>query len=343
MRTFSGEALCEGHFNEMFERRVRATVREFGMIKKNEHVGVAVSGGKDSLVMLHLLVRLRERLPIRLTAILVDEGIAGYRPYSIQVAKAECRKLGVKLVIASFEKEFGMPLDRMLRGPGGRLGACTYCGVFRRTLLGRAAVKLKLDKLALGHNLDDMGQTVLMNLMRNEPARLARLGPMQSEEKRKTGGARTQDGSAPARGQGAGRPEMIRRIQPLARCPEKEVALWAVLHHIPVHFMSCPNAGEAMRQNVRQMLNAMEEKYPGTKARLFNAFLTMQPALRKGMESKTGAGTNGGGGIGTCPACGDASARGQACAACQLLDRLKQQAGERKKKNGETEKTKNRK
>ncbi|MDE1798067.1 MAG: TIGR00269 family protein, partial [Candidatus Micrarchaeota archaeon] len=188
-------------------------------------------------------------------------------------------------------------------------GACTYCGVFRRTLLNRAARRLKVDKLAMGHNLDDAAQTVLMNLMRNEPARLARFGP----------GAIMREGRAKGRGlspQG-GQSSLVPRIQPLIRCPEKEVALYAVLHGIGIHFMSCPNASEAMRQTVRQQLNEMEDKYPGTKARIFNAFLTMQPALLEGMGTDAGAKE-----IGVCKSCGDASS-GDRCAACKLLQSLR--------------------
>ncbi|MDE1797977.1 MAG: hypothetical protein KGH63_01045, partial [Candidatus Micrarchaeota archaeon] len=153
MSTFSGTALCEGHFREHFDRRVFATVREFSMIGPREHVGVAVSGGKDSMVMLRLLASLREHLPMRLTAILVDEGIAGYRNQTIPTAQKECRKLKVPLRITSFKKEFGKSLDQILgkrnkdaKKSSRSFGACSYCGVFRRTLLNRAARRLKVDK-----------------------------------------------------------------------------------------------------------------------------------------------------------------------------------------------------
>lgn len=322
MTTFSGQSFCEAHFKEMFEKRVRNAVREFSMIKAREHIGVAVSGGKDSMVMLRLLVKLRERLPMKLSAILVDEGIAGYRNKTIPTARRECAKLRVPLHIASFKKEFGKSLDQILDRRNGKrkienkkvrsFGACTYCGVFRRTLLNRAARRLKVDKLAMGHNLDDAAQTVLMNLMRNEPQRLARFGPKAAGGAR-GGPAREADGTGP-QAPNEKHSGLVPRIQPLIRCPEKEVALYAVLSGIGIHFMSCPNANEAMRQEVRRLLNEMEEKYPGTKTRIFNAFLQMQPALRKGMENEKTPRTS-------CPTCGDASSNG-ACAACKLLAQL---------------------
>ncbi|MFH1095226.1 MAG: TIGR00269 family protein [Candidatus Micrarchaeota archaeon] len=351
---WAGAGLCRTHFEEEFAKKVGASVREFSMILPGEHVAVALSGGKDSVTLLHMLARLGKRLPMKLSALLVDEGIGGYRPKTVQVARKECRKLGVKLHIVSFEKEFGMPLDRMLKttaqgdagspgaareaggtglaahasdacradkkakkaGAGGktqesdagrlarsaeppsrkRQGACTYCGVFRRYLLNAGAARLGADKLAMGHNLDDAAQTVLLNLFRNEPARLARFWPAPKPEE--------------------GRKMFVPRIMPLIRCYEKEIATWAVLNDIRIEFMSCPYAQEAMRQQVRRLLNDMEEKYPGTKSRMFNAFLRMRPWLAKGAAAEEG------GGLMECARCGEASAS-DVCAACRLLEGMK--------------------
>lgn len=303
-QAYSGESLCKKHFMRMFEDRVRKSIREFSMLKPNQHVAVALSGGKDSAVLLHLLCDLKQRLPMRISAILVDEGISGYRPHTIKTAKKECEKLGVKLHIVTFEKEFGKKLDAVIKkrdgkksegrcASGAKRGACTYCGVFRRALLNRAARRIGADKLAVGHNLDDTAQTVLMNLMRNEPARLARFGI--------SGGVADGEGLVP-------------RIKPLVRTPEKEVAIYAMLKGIGIHFMQCPYAEEALRQDVRSVLNKLEEKYPGTKFRMLNSFVAMRPALMKfaSDEAKESSGK-----IGACRTCGDATS-GTECAACRL-------------------------
>ena len=306
--------LCRPHFEEEFAKKVSTSVREFSMIRPGEHVVVALSGGKDSITLLHMLARLKKRLPMRLSALLVDEGIGGYRPKTAQVAKKECRKLGVKLHVISFEKEFGRPLDKMLgakatktgtdpkAGKGGsgrtdkRQGACTYCGVFRRHLLNAGAARLGADKLAMGHNLDDAAQTVLLNMFRNEPARLARFWPAS----RAAGGKK----------------RFVPRIMPLIRCHEKEIATWAVLNGIQIEFMSCPYAEEAMRQQVRRLLNEMEERYPGTKSRMFNAFIHMGPWLAQGAAGEEE------GGLRECVKCAEPSASGM-CAACRLLDGIR--------------------
>ena len=127
---------------------MRRTIREFGMIKPRERIAIALSGGKDSTVLMHQLVRLRERLPMDLLAILVDEGISGYRKPTIEVARRECKKLGIPLHIVSFKSEFGLALDGMLKRPR-TMGACSFCGVFRRLCLQKAASRLRADKIAL--------------------------------------------------------------------------------------------------------------------------------------------------------------------------------------------------
>ena len=293
-------ARCEKHFLDDFDSRVRQAVREYRMIRPGDRVAVALSGGKDSTVMLHQLVELRKRLPMELLAILVDEGIAGYRAPTIAVARKECKKLKVPLHIVSFRSEFGLSLDSMLKkekaGRSAPVGACSFCGVFRRTLLQKAARRLKADKLALGHNLDDAAQTVLLNLYRNEPARLARFWPISDDEKSSS--------------------RLVPRIRPLIRCSEKEVALWAALNNVPIHYGACPYAVEAMRQTVRAQLNQMEDRYPGTKVRIFNAFVKMRGGLLKAAEADAATSS-----LSTCPRCGEISSGG-ACGACRMMERL---------------------
>src|SRR3990167_4870290 len=112
----AGQKLCKGHFIEYFENKVFKTIRQFDLIGKKENLGVAISGGKDSLTLLNILNKLSKQNPkIKLTAILIDEGIAGYRDKTIKTAKKFCSKNKIKLNIYSYEKEFGMPLDKMLK------------------------------------------------------------------------------------------------------------------------------------------------------------------------------------------------------------------------------------
>jgi len=264
------------------------------MLEKGERVAVALSGGKDSTVMLHMLHKISKSLPIKLFAITLDEGIAGYRPATLRVAKRECRKLGIPLEVVAFRKEFGSTLDALLRKKGASL-ACTHCGVMRRYLLNKCARKMGADKIAIGHNADDVAQTVLMNYMRNEPERLARFGPLS----------------------GSAEDELfITRIKPLFLTPERDVAAYAMMKGIGIEFSECPYARSAFRQSVREMLNRMEEKYPATKMRIVRAFLSQRELLNQAVRDRLAKSSEK---IGRCASCGGPSSQ-KLCSLCRMLE-----------------------
>ena len=243
--------LCKSHFNELFRKRFRSTIREFKMVKKNDRIAVALSGGKDSVVMMHLLKELQEDLPFELIAVTLDEGIKGYRSYTLEVAEREAKKLGIEHKVFSFKEKTNLTLDDIMERKKNikEKIPCSYCGVIRRTLINRAACEVEADKVAVGHNLDDIAQTVMMNLMRNEPLRLARLGdPLVEDDK------------------------LIPRIRPLLRSPEKEIAIYAITNDIEIHFQECPYARHALRAHIREQLNETEERYPGSKFKILNSF-----------------------------------------------------------------------
>ncbi len=283
---YSSQHMCAAHFIRMFDRRFRKTVRQFSMLKKGDRVAVGLSGGKDSTVLLHSLVELKKDLPFELVAITIDEGIAGYRERTLRIAKRECATLGVEHVVHKFEKEAGKTLDKLVKRKGSAL-PCTQCGVLRRYMLNKAAREAGATKLATGHNLDDVAQTVLMNIMRNEPSRLARF----NEPLVKSG-------------------RFVRRIRPLMLTPEKENAIYAMLKGIELERVECPYAHTAFRSHVRKMLNESEERYPGTKFKIVNSFLEIEGALREKYLK--------GAAVAECETCGEPCSKGT-CMFCRMV------------------------
>ena len=309
---YANQSLCQSDFVKMFESRVLRTVREFRMLKKGDVVAVGVSGGKDSCVMLHLLHKISKSLPIKLFAITIDEGIAGYRNKSLEVAKAECKKLGIPLKVVSFHKEFGKTLDKLLKERGEKL-SCSFCGVMRRYALNKIARKEGATKLAIGHNSDDVAQTVMMNLMRNEPERLARFAPVSDASP-----SRVREGGASGQAWDAKQGAFIPRIKPLFLTPERDVAAYAVMKGIEIEFMECPYARHAFRQHVRAMLNDAEQKYPGTKLKIVKAFLSQSELMQEGAKHRLKSGKTVQ--IGVCKSCGEATSQ-KICSLCTLLKR----------------------
>ncbi|HMK45454.1 MAG TPA: TIGR00269 family protein, partial [Methanocella sp.] len=254
---YSGMHLCAAHEIADVERKIKRRMRKERMAMPGDHIAVAMSGGKDSAAVLSILVdTFTTRSNIKFSAITVDEGIEGYRNESIPKAKELCDQLGVPHHTVSFRDEIGYKLDEILKRER-KEASCTYCGVFRRTLLNRKAREIKANKIATGHNLDDESQVVLLNIMNGDIERLARLRP-----------SRTQEG-------------LIPRIKPLMDVPEREIALYAFLKKLPFHMGECPYTSESFRGEIKDMLNDFEAQHPGTKYSVLSGYENMVNCLKE--------------------------------------------------------------
>ena len=287
----AGEKLCKLHFTEYFEGKVFRTIRQFGLIEKEEHLGIALSGGKDSLTLLHILKKLSAENPkIKLSALAINEGIHGYRDKTLITAREFCEKNGIPLHVHSFKDEFGMSLDDALKTLDVK--PCTICGVFRRYLLNKKSKELKFTKLATGHNLDDECQSIMMNQFRNSIRASARLGPKV--------GIKSND-------------KFVQRIKPLYLCTEKEVALYAMINNLLDDFNECPNVSKSYRAQVRDMLNDFEKDNQGTKYSIVNSFLQTLPELKAKFNHEE---------LNSCTECGAPSSKDK-CNACRFAEKLK--------------------
>jgi uncharacterized protein (TIGR00269 family) len=239
---YSGLHLCRTHFDADFEAKAKRAIRGHRWISPGDRIGVAMSGGKDSSALLFFLDKLvGKRKDVELVAITIDEGIEGYRDPHIAGHIAE--RLGVRHITVSFREMFGMTVDEIVRKKGDRL-SCSYCGVLRRQCLNRTAKEHGVNRLALGFNLDDEAQSVLMNVLRGDVDRLIR--PMQ-----------------PVQG-------LISRIKPFMYIPEREVALYAFYHVEGIETGKCPYAATALRSDVRKLLNDYAWLHPSARYSLVN-------------------------------------------------------------------------
>ncbi len=287
-RRYSGEKLCKRCFNRSIKDRVKKAVRKYSLIDREDRIGVAVSGGKDSLVLLHLLKKLSEKYPFELLAITIDEGIEGYRDKSIELVKENCRKLNVESKVFSFKKEMGYTMDEIAK-KNTEMGPCSYCGVFRRYLLNQKARELECDKLAVGHNLDDEVQTILMNFLRGDLSRFGRTGTFYVYVDEK----------------------FVPRIKPLREIPEKENVVYALANDIPVDFSPCPYAEEAYRNDIREFLNEMEVKRPTTKYTLLRSYEKIHAMIAEDLAEE----------VQYCEKCSEPTI-GERCTRCKLLETL---------------------
>jgi uncharacterized protein (TIGR00269 family) len=296
VRVYSGEKLCKPCFCKAIENRVRATIADYDMFKFDDRILVAVSGGKDSVGLLHILAKIEENFPkVSLHAVSIDEGISGYRSEALRIAAENCRTLGVAHSVFSFEDFFGLTLDEIVKKANkpqihASLTPCAYCGVLRRRALDLAAERLDASVIAFGHNLDDVVQTFLLNVVHGDIWRLSRFDVASVD----SGGC------------------FVRRVRPLCLVPEKETAFYAYLKRIKFQTVPCPYAGEALRNDVRFWLNRLEQRHAGS---LFTVFRSFEK-IGKSMELKAKV-------FGVCRRCGEACAEGEdVCMACGFLEEL---------------------
>lgn len=295
---YSNTNLCAKHLVYSVERRVKRTIREYDMLKGAKHIGVAMSGGKDSQVLLYILHKITKPMRIKLTAILVDEGIKGYRDKIIPEAVKLTEELGVPLKIVTFKELASLSLDEIMSIDKEKRedSSCTYCGVLRRYALNKAAKELGVDRLAIGHNLDDMVQGYLMNIMRNEDL-LFRFKP--------NGGAIDDERFVP-------------RIRPLFKIPEREIAVYAVVKGFKSVFVECPYVYEGFRPMVRDFINSAESKYPGTKFKMLKSYMESSKLAAENFEKSDNFKKE----INTCKMCGEPTS-GEICKFCSLVTKLK--------------------
>jgi uncharacterized protein (TIGR00269 family) len=300
---YSGSHLCEHHFFESVERRVRRRIREDDMLPADatpddpETWVIGLSGGKDSVVLTDIVHETFNEDPrVELVALTIHEGIEGYRDESLAACEELTADRGIRHEIVTYEDEFDVQMDDVAEDDPLDMAPCAYCGVFRRDILARYAGDLGADKLLTGHNLDDEAETAMMNILEGNVEQVAKhfdasLGPF--------GDRNEKDG-------------MIPRAKPLRDVPEKEVALYAQLRDLPVHMEECPHASEAFRGEIQDLLLSLEENHPGTRHSIMAGYeeLAALASDEYGGEDRE---------VGECEDCGAPTTRDR-CRKCALVD-----------------------
>jgi uncharacterized protein (TIGR00269 family) len=284
---YRGAHACATHLAASIEERFRREMH--GQLPRFARgtIAVGLSGGKDSAVTLALTDRYFRRHPaVRVVAISVDEGIEGYRSKTLGAATALAHSLGVEHRIVRAQEELGTTTDEAARELP-TTPACSFCGVWRRGLLNRAARTEGADAVVLGFNLDDLAQTVLMNLVRGDLDRLVRMAPHRVRQ-----------------------PGLVPRVAPLAAVPEREVFTYAHLTGLPFDHTECPHAGRAARNRFREVVWQLEEAQPGTRQSLLRTHGRLVDLLLA-HEGGVGAPLR-------CRGCGEPSS-GELCRSCEFL------------------------
>jgi uncharacterized protein (TIGR00269 family) len=237
-------AFCTDHFIIHCRDQVRRAITDHDMITGDDHVVVAVSGGKDSLALWDLLLD----LGYTPDGVYLGLGIGEYSDASADHARAYATARGLTLHEIDLGADEGFTIPDAAAAT--RRAPCGACGLSKRHLLNRFALDHGYDTVATGHNLDDEAAVLLGNVLRWETDYLARQHPV-----------------LPA---AAG---FARRIKPLVRLGERETAAYCVVRRIDYQVDECPMAAGNRHLHYKDVLNTLEHRSPGAKAAFLHGFL----------------------------------------------------------------------
>ena len=237
--------------NKLHKRLRRDTgraIEDFNMIEEGDKVMVCISGGKDSLTMLDILMSLQRHAPINfeLVAVNLDQKQPDFPEH---VLPEYFTSLGVDYKI--LEEDTYSLVKEMV--PAGKT-YCGWCSRFRRGILSKYAKQNGFTKIALGHHRDDMLGTLFLNLfyggkMKTMPAKLL------SDDK-----------------------ENI-VIRPLAYCKEKDIERYAMLAKMPIIPCNlCGSQDNLQRQVIKEMLQGWEKQHPGRLDSIFRGMSDIVPS-----------------------------------------------------------------
>ncbi|MGK2929037.1 MAG: ATP-binding protein [Acidimicrobiales bacterium] len=278
---------CAEHFVRFCSDQVAKAIKSFDMVAPDERVLVAVSGGKDSLALWDILLE----LGYEADGLVIGLGIGEYSLTSTQYARDFAHSREARLVEIDLRAEHGVDVPTAAKAT--RRAPCSACGLAKRHLFDRAAIDGGYDAVATGHNLDDEAAVLFGNTLRWNTEYLGRQRPV-----------------LPARN---GFP---RKIKPLVRLGEREMAAYCVIRGIDYIVEECPMAVGNKHLSYKEALNAVESTSPGAKQAFYHEFLARAVDRFADDPGDPHADVLGAG----CVRCG-APSTNETCAFCTLIER----------------------
>jgi len=282
----SRTAFCARCYPDWFRGQVQDRIDHERMLRRDQRVLVAVSGGKDSLALWHALLR----QGYQADGMYVRLGIGDYSRRSQEKSEAFAARHRLTLHQVDLKEDHGFVVPDLLDTRSGK--PCAACGTVKRYHFNKVAADLGYEVVATGHNLDDEAATLFGNVMHWNTDYLGRQGSVLEST----------------------HPKLVRKIKPLYRLSERETAAYAIIERIDYILEECPMAKGAKSLAYKDMLNALEEEQPGAKHRFLVGF------LKEGRAAVRTGGFDQAAGLRECTRCGQPTIS-ELCAYCRMADR----------------------
>jgi len=265
------------------ERQVRNTIRKYKICDKKEKILVALSGGKDSTLTAYLL----KKFGYNISGFYINLGLGKYSEDCEQAIGNFCSKNKIPLHIYNIKKEMGARMCYLRASVQSykKVKNCLVCGVIKKSIMNKEACRLKVDKIATGHNLDDEVQTFLANVFKASLNLSVNTGAITKNVSDK---------------------KLIPRIKPLFFVLEDDIRKYAKQKGLKIVPHPCPCGIDSYRIQIRKFLNTISEK---EKRNIISNFEKLQKKIKK-QTSK----------IQYCELCGEPS-RNKLCKKCSLLNK----------------------
>jgi len=298
-------SLCAEHFPEWVIQQTERTIHKYKMFDADARILVAVSGGKDSLALWDVLLK----LGLRADGLYIDLGIDGGLNYSAQ-SQAKVRAFAAQypethLHIVNIPELYGANIPQTAQRRRKSNRPCAICGRVKRHEMNRITLKYGYDVLATGHNLDDEAAVLFGNVLHWQSSYVRRQSPV-----------------LPANETG-----LARKVKPFCRFYERETAAYVLLQGIDYIYAECPYAKGATSIRHKETLNQMEHNSVGTKLHFYTNFLR---AKKEGLFSEVDDARPD---MHDCPQCGQPTVADGLCSFCKLWEtdsETHQEASDRK-------------
>jgi len=285
-------ALCKEHFLDWIPDQTARFIKKYWMFGKDEKILVAVSGGKDSLSLWDILIRLGYHADGFYIGLGIDVGL-GYSDRSKQLCVAFAEARGLKLHTVDIKASYGRSIETLASEKGrGMQKPCSVCGVVKRHEMNRIVKDLGYNVLATGHNLDDEAATLFGNTLSWNQDLIRRQSPVLTESH-----------------------GLARKVKPLCRFYEKEMAAYAFLRGIDYIYEECPYSIGSTSIYHKEVLNRLENERPGSKLAFYVKFLkAREDGLFSDASGLTQSDPNQ-----VCEICGQPTTNSGKCAFCKIV------------------------
>ena len=281
---YANLALCKEHFVNRTESVVQSAIHKFKMFSRKDKLLVAVSGGKDSLALWHII----DKLGYKADGIHIDLGLGEFSELSWEISKEFAKKHGFHLHLLSIKDELGTSINGLVKKRHEK--PCSFCGAVKRYILNKVSYERGYDVLITGHNLDDESARLLGNILNWDEEYIYRQYPALPKEDK-----------------------MVKKVKPLVFISRKELLLYCESEEIEYVKSGCPHSKGARSLVLTDIMEEIENKYPATKLRFIKGFYKLRNRFMPSEKVE----------LYECPTCGMLTSSEKLCRFCRIKDRIK--------------------